>query len=68
MIGPDGLPAEGVPITLELDHPQAGNIWHPPVLTDLQGRFRFDDLSPSLRVYQAHLDLRHAITSRSTPT
>ncbi len=57
VLGPDGKPLRGVPVTLRLDHPQAGTSWSPPTLTDAEGRFRFDDLSAEIGPYKVSLDL-----------
>ena len=58
VMSPDGRPLKGVPVILQLDHPQAGTGWGPPSPTDPQGRFRFDDLSPVLGEYGALLNFR----------
>lgn len=58
VVGPDGRPLRGMPVTLSLRHPQAGTTWGPPLLTDREGRFRFDDLSTELGPYLAVLDFR----------
>jgi beta-lactamase regulating signal transducer with metallopeptidase domain len=58
VVGPDGRPLAGVPVTLELVHPTAGGGWAPPTPTDDRGRFRFDDLNPDLDGYRAIVDAR----------
>ena len=58
VVGPDGQPLRGMPVTLNLKHPQAESGWDPPTLTDREGRFRFDDLSSEIGHYRAVLDFR----------
>ncbi|WP_406700749.1 M56 family metallopeptidase [Singulisphaera sp. Ch08] len=58
VIGPDGRPIRGLPVTLKLDHSQARTTWDPPTLTDREGRFQFDNLSSEFGPYRAALDLR----------
>ncbi|SIO01851.1 Signal transducer regulating beta-lactamase production, contains metallopeptidase domain [Singulisphaera sp. GP187] len=58
VVGPDGQPLRGMPVKLNLTHPQAGTSWDPPLLTDREGRFRFDDLNAEIGPYRAVLDLR----------
>jgi hypothetical protein len=53
VIGLDGRPLAGAPVTLELVHPTAGTSWAPPTPTDVAGRFRFDDLSSEFDGYRA---------------
>lgn len=57
VVGPDGLPRRGLPVTLNLRHPHAETFWNPPTLTDREGRFRFDGLSPVIGPYRAELNL-----------
>ncbi len=58
VLDPDGQPLAGAPVNLELVHPQAGTSWNPPVATDSNGRFRFDDLSSELGPYEVSLNYR----------
>jgi hypothetical protein len=58
VVGPDGSPVAGLPVMLNLKHPEAGTSWSPPTPTGPDGRFRFDDLSETLGEYTAELNLR----------
>ncbi len=58
VLSPDGLPLRDAPVSLALDNPIVGTSWGPPVLTDHDGRFQFDDLAADRDGYAVKLDFR----------
>jgi Zn-dependent protease with chaperone function len=58
VLGPDGQPLAGIPVTLALRHPLAPHSWSPPERTDRDGRFRFNDVNAEVGEYWADLRMR----------
>jgi beta-lactamase regulating signal transducer with metallopeptidase domain len=58
VLDPDGRPLRDAPVSLVLEDPLVGTSWNPPILTDKDGRFRFDDLAADRDGYVVRLKFR----------